>query len=93
MKIESVELKRVSIPLKKPFKTALRRVDTAENIIVVMTADDGTRGYGEAPPTAAITGDTDKTIISAIKKIPLLRQLSAWISKTWMTSCTACSIP
>lgn len=32
-----------------------------------MTADDGTRGYGEAPPTAAITGDTDKTIISAIK--------------------------
>ena len=67
MKIESVELKRVSIPLKKPFKTALRRVDTAENIIVVMTADDGTRGYGEAPPTAAITGDTDKTIISAIK--------------------------
>ena len=67
MKIESVELKRVSIPLKKPFKTALRRVDTAENIIVVMTADDGTKGYGEAPPTAAITGDTDETIISAIK--------------------------
>lgn len=68
MKIESVELKRVSIPLKKPFKTALRRVDTAENIIVVMTADDGTRGYGEAPPTAAITGDTNETIISAIKE-------------------------
>lgn len=68
MKIESVELKRVSIPLKKPFKTALRRVDTAENIIVVMTADDGTRSYGEAPPTAAITGDTNETIISAIKE-------------------------
>lgn len=68
MKIESVELKRVSIPLKKPFKTALRRVDTAENIIVVMTADDGTRGYGEAPPTAAITGDTNETIISTIKE-------------------------
>ncbi|SCK02474.1 L-Ala-D/L-Glu epimerase [uncultured Eubacterium sp.] len=68
MKIESVELKRVSIPLKKPFKTALRRVDTAENIIVVMTADDGTRGYGEAPPTAAITGDTNETITSAIKE-------------------------
>lgn len=67
MKIESVELKRVSIPLKKPFKTALRRVDTAENIIVVITADDGTKGYGEAPPTAAITGDTSETIISAIK--------------------------
>lgn len=67
MKIESVELKRVSIPLKKPFKTALRRVDTAENIIVVITADDGTRGFGEAPPTAAITGDTNETIISAIK--------------------------
>ena len=89
MKIESVELKRVSIPLKKPFKTALRRVDTAENIIVVMTADDGTRGYGEAPPTAA----TPIRRLFLPSKIPLLRQLSAWISKTWMTSCTACSIP
>lgn len=67
MKIKSVELKRVSIPLKKPFKTALRRVDTAENIIVIITADDGTRGYGEAPPTAAITGDTKETIIASIQ--------------------------
>lgn len=67
MKIQSVELKHISIPLKKPFKTALRTVETAENTVVIITAEDGTIGYGEAPPTAAITGDTNETIIAAIK--------------------------
>ena len=34
MKIQSIEIGRVSIPLKKPFKTALRTVHSAEDIIV-----------------------------------------------------------
>ena len=67
MKITDIQLKRIDIPLKKTFKTALRTVDVAENIVVVMKADDGTIGYGAAPPTAAITGDTVESIVEAVR--------------------------
>lgn len=68
MKIESVELKHLSIPMVKPFKTALRTVVSAENTIVLIRTDDGKTGYGEAPPTKPITGDTTESIIGAILK-------------------------
>lgn len=67
MKIESIELKHISIPLKKTFKTALRTVDSAENTVVLIHTDDGKTGFGEAPPTKAITGETNETIRKAIK--------------------------
>lgn len=67
MKIEDVQLKRIDIPLKKPFKTALRTVSLAENIVVMIKADDGTIGFGAAPPTKAITGDTVESIVAAIR--------------------------
>ena len=77
MKITDIQLKRIDIPLKKTFKTALRTVDVAENIVVVMKADDGTIGYGAAPPTAAITGDTVESIVEAVRD-----HIGMW--RTWM---------
>ena len=62
MKITEVRLGTLSIPLKKPFKTALRTTDTVPTNIVEIRTDTGICGYGEAPPTAAITGDTDGSI-------------------------------
>ncbi|MBR0597822.1 dipeptide epimerase [Sinanaerobacter chloroacetimidivorans] len=67
MKIQDIEIKHISISLKKPFKTALRRVDSAENTVVIIHADDGQTGFGEAPPTAVITGDTNESVVAAIK--------------------------
>ena len=58
MKIQDIRVGKVSIPLKTPFKTALRRVDTAEDLIVQVRADDGSVGYGNAPATVVITGDS-----------------------------------
>ena len=58
MKLESVKVKQVEIPLKKPFKTALREVKVLTTNIVEITADTGETGFGEASPTAVITGDT-----------------------------------
>ena len=58
MKIQSIETFEVSVPLVKPFKTALRTVTTAHSIYVVMTDEVGRKGYGEAPPTHVITGET-----------------------------------
>ena len=67
MRIQSIEIGKVSIPLKKPFKTALRTVHSAEDIIVKVIADSGEVGFGNAPPTAVITGDSQDSIIAAIR--------------------------
>lgn len=67
MKITDIKLGYISVPLKKPFKTALRTVNSIEDIIVKIETDTGNVGYGEAPPTGVITGDTTKSIIGAIE--------------------------
>lgn len=67
MKIQKVELGEVQIPLVTPFKTALRTVDAVNDIVVRITADDGREGFGEAPATAVITGDTKGSIVTAIR--------------------------
>jgi len=67
MKITNVRLGRISVPLRTPFKTALRSVSSVEDVIVEIHTDTGNIGYGEAPPTGAITGDTTLAIIGAIQ--------------------------
>lgn len=67
MIIKNIEIGEVSIPLVRPFKTALRHVNYVEDILVRVTTEDGSVGYGEAAPTAVITGDTKGSIISAIR--------------------------
>lgn len=74
MRIRSIETIPVSVPLTKPFKTALRTVTTAYAIYVKVTCEDGRTGWGEAPPTHVITGDSLGSITYAIEDVitPLL---------------------
>lgn len=67
MKIIDIKIGRISVPLKKPFKTALRTVNSVEDVIIKIETDTGHVGYGEAPPTGVITGDTTGAIIGAIE--------------------------
>lgn len=67
MKITDIKLGRISVPLRTPFKTALRTVNSVEDIIVEIHTDTGNIGFGEAPPTGVITGDTTGAIIGAIQ--------------------------
>src|SRR6185437_5648044 len=67
MKITAIELGMLRVPLKTPFKTALRTVETVEDVVVLIRTDSGHTGYGEAPATAVITGDTHGSIIEAIR--------------------------
>ncbi|WCE05243.1 dipeptide epimerase [Pseudoxanthomonas sp. JBR18] len=66
MKITDIQLGMLRVPLKTPFKTALRTVDTVEDVVVLIRTDTGHTGYGEAAATAVITGDTHGSIIAAI---------------------------
>lgn len=76
MKITEIEVGEIFVPLAKPFKTALRTVENVEDIVVRITTDTGAAGYGEAPPTAVITGDTKGSIRCAIEDF--IRPRLAW---------------
>ena len=67
MKIKAIQVGSISLPLVRPFKTALRTVEAVNDIVVRVIADDGSVGYGEAPPTAVITGDTTGSILCAVR--------------------------
>jgi o-succinylbenzoate synthase len=67
MKITDIKIKRISVPLRTPFKTALRTVESVEDVIVEIYTSTGDIGFGEAPPTGVITGDTTGSIIGAIE--------------------------
>ncbi len=68
MVIQDIEVKRISVPLKKPFKTALRTVEQLESVLVKITCDNGMVGWGEASATVVITGDSIESIEAAITK-------------------------
>lgn len=67
MKIISITLAKLVLPLIRPFITAVRHTEAVHDIIVIIKTSDGKIGYGSAAATPAITGDTEESIISAIQ--------------------------
>jgi o-succinylbenzoate synthase len=78
MKIFSVELYVIQIPLKEPFLTHLGAVKVREGIIIKITDTDGVCGYGEgvAFSTPWYTEETVKTSLHMLTDflIPLLQK-------------------
>lgn len=68
MVIKDIKTGIVRIPLVTPFKTALRTVEHVEDLIVCVETDSEETGYGEAPATAVITGDTLGSAQTAIRE-------------------------
>jgi L-alanine-DL-glutamate epimerase-like enolase superfamily enzyme len=66
LKITDVQIGKVKIPLKRPFKTALRTVYFAEDIVIKLKTHSGITGFGSAAPTFAITGDSQDSIVSCL---------------------------
>lgn len=50
MHISQIEIFHIEIPLKRPFETSFGRITDRPALIVKMTANDGTTGFGEASP-------------------------------------------
>lgn len=69
MKIKNIRFGMLNVPLKTPFNTAMRTVTEIEDVVVVIETDTGHTGFGSAPATAVITGDTHGSIIEAISKV------------------------
>jgi L-alanine-DL-glutamate epimerase-like enolase superfamily enzyme len=74
MQITRVSAAEVKVPLKVPFKTAVRAVDHVHSLVIVVETDSGLKGYGEAPATALITGDTIDSMRAGLRILaPLLK--------------------
>ena len=67
MKITHIRFGMLRVPLKTAFKTALRTVEQVEDVVVMVHTDSGQVGYGSAPATAVITGDTHGSIVEAVR--------------------------
>ncbi|MDD5089320.1 MAG: dipeptide epimerase [Candidatus Wallbacteria bacterium] len=93
MLITGIRTGLLTVPLHKPFKTALRTVERLSTLIVSVETDTGLNGWGEAPPTGAITGDSLGSIRGAISEyiFPRLKGLAVEnlevIQKALSSSC------
>lgn len=73
MKITKIEVYRLNIKMKSPFRIATMVTENALNVLVRLKTDEGITGWGEACPFHALTGETQEIAIAAAKEIsPLL---------------------
>ena len=61
LNIRQTELFRLSIALKEPFITSLGRDESAENVLVRITTEEGLVGFGECSPYMPINGESQDT--------------------------------
>lgn len=69
MKITAIRFAKLNVPLKTPFKTAIRTVENITDLVVIIETDSGQLGYGAAPSTPVITGDTHGSIFYTINNV------------------------
>jgi len=73
-----LELKRFTlfnpeIDMERPFTTSLRRVERLEAVLVKIETDNDLTGWGEAPTSPQVTGETPASAIAVLDTIiPLL---------------------
>lgn len=77
MKIKSITTELLTLPLKTPFVTALRRVENVEFVRVKIMTQNGFVAYGEAPATKAITNEGLEDIVASIEKVKALMSTKA----------------
>src|SRR5215469_527856 len=77
--IRRVDAIPVALPLKKPMKMAGVTIPVAENVLVRIEADGGLVGWGEAAFAPTMTGDTQGSLVAAVRHLtPLLVGADAW---------------
>src|SRR5712691_4718857 len=77
--IRRIDAIPVALPLKKPMKMAGVTIATAENVLVRIEAADGLVGWGEAASAPTMTGDTQGSLVAAVRHLaPLLVGEDAW---------------
>lgn len=69
MVIGDIRIGRIIVPLNKPFKTRTKICEYSQEVIVKIFTKDGLVGFGSAAPAPTVTGETEESIVGAIKII------------------------
>lgn len=72
MKIESLSLSPLTVPLTEPFGIATGAHHAAENVAVRVKLEDGTEGLGEAAPVPHISGETREQVLQTAGELAAL---------------------
>ncbi len=65
--IDRVTIHRRSVALRRPFVTAVRTALAVDALIVEVTDSDGRSGWGEAPTSWRVTGESAQSVTAAIE--------------------------
>lgn len=66
MKIVSASIYALNIPFVESFRHSLSERDHSDSIVVKLTSDDGSVGYGEGVPRPYVTGETRDACLAHI---------------------------
>lgn len=69
--LRSIDLYHVLVPLRKPIKHASFERATSDNLVVRVTLEDGTTGFGEGVPRSYVTGETIETTFASLEGLDL----------------------
>jgi L-Ala-D/L-Glu epimerase len=98
--IQSIAVEPLTIPLLEPFTIATGSVSSARNVLITLTLQDGSVGYGECAPFPPSTGESQETALAAAQGcIDLLtgqdaanwRHLSKLIHNLYYAQTTVCT--
>lgn len=82
MRIESVALHRVQIPLKRAFAHAASSRTSSEAILVQLRGDEGHTGWGEIRPRPYVTGETMDGVLTELAPALGRRVMAAqWLAR------------
>lgn len=65
--IRSMTVEALNIPLREPFAIATGSVTEARNVLITLTLEDGSVGYGECAPFPPSTGESQETALAAAR--------------------------
>lgn len=66
-RIDRISVHRRLVPLRRPFVTAVRRTDAVDALLVNVVDTDGRSGWGEAPVSWRVTGESRESVRAAVK--------------------------
>lgn len=98
--IQNVVVEPLSIPLLEPFTIATGSVTSARNVLITLTLQDGSVGYGECAPFPPSTGESQETALAAAQGCAGLlkgqdaanwRQLARLIHSLYYAQATVCT--
>jgi L-Ala-D/L-Glu epimerase len=67
MKIQEIHVARLDIPYLHRFPTSFTVYESVRNVIVKLVTDEGLVGVGEAAPLPGLYGETQDSVVGAVK--------------------------